>query len=73
MSAISNQNQLKRRNTIAFNNKVKSVTTASWDMTSLGSLESSSISICSPTTNPIKPSKPNKIHNQSNSEVTNHF
>lgn len=57
ISAISNQNQLKRHNTIAFKNKVKTVTTASRDMTSVGSLESSSISTCSSTTDPIKTSQ----------------
>lgn len=54
MSAMFNQNQLKRHTTTAFKNKVKSVTTASWDMTSLGLLESSTISTCSSTIKPIK-------------------
>lgn len=72
VSAMFIQNQLKRHTTTALKNKVKSVTTESWDMASLGLLESSSISICSSTIKPIKNPETNKTHNQSNSEVTYH-
>lgn len=74
MSAMFNQNQLKRHTTTAFKNKVKSVTTASWDMTSFQAYWNLALSASAPLLlNLLKTLKPNKTHNQSNSEVTYHF
>ena len=65
MCSMFNQNELKRDTTTTFKYKMKSVTTASWDMASLGSLESRSISICFSL--PLNPFK--KQNAQTNNQI----